>query len=323
MKILYIYKDYFQRRKQYGKIMRKFGHDVFFLKKKHKRDVNSISIKEIKECNPDLIWFLSPWYVKYNPIVMDYIHSKKIPITFYHGVSSRFPYTDWLDIWKQFTIIFSTMRKFCEYLKKNNIDSYFIPFGFYPNQYFKCVQQKKYNISFAGTIDKKVSPTKDDRCIYINSLKNIKKVVAHGISFKKKLHKNISVIQCKSHAEQREAYAQSKINLDLPWASGGCSFYDKKYQFRNRFFEIPATGNFMLTLKCPEFLEIFGEDAVGYYENNVESFKQEANRYLKDKDLRLKKSKIAYNIVHQKHTFTHRFKEMFKILKKHEIGSWK
>ncbi len=322
MRILYIYKDYLQRRKQYGKIMQKLGHEVIFLQKKHKKDVNSISIEEIRRCNPDLIWFLSPWYVKYNPIAMDYINSKKIPTTFYHGVSSRFPYPEWLHIWKQFTIIFSTMHKFCEYLSENNINSYYIPFGFHPKQYFRHKDKKRYRVSFAGTIDKKVNPKKDKRCIYLNSLKDIKKVVAHGISFKNKLDKKIGIVLCKSHTDQRIAYAQSKINLDLPWASGGCSFYDKKYQSRNRFFEIPATGNFMLSLRHPDFLKIFGEDAIGYYDDNIDSFRQEVKKYLKDKNLRVKKAEIAYKIVHQKHTFTHRFKEMFKVLKKYEIGKW-
>jgi len=316
MRILYIYKDYFGRRKVYGKYLKENGHKIIYLEKKHKQIKDQITVKEIKDANPDLIWLLSPFYIKYNPIAMEYIHSKKIPIVFYHGVGGRFPYTDWIDVWKQFSIIFSVPYDLHEYLLKNRINSYHMPFGFHPNQYFKSKGNKKYNISFAGTIDSSVNPKKDYRCIYMNSLKKYKKVAVFGTSFKNKLDKNITIKKCQTHEEQRYAYSITKINLELPFFSGACSFMKNKYHFRNRFFEIPATGNFMLSLKTPEFLEIFDEDTIGYYDNNIGSLKENVNKYLKDENLRKKMAEKAYKLVHQKHTFYHRFKEMCKIIKK-------
>jgi len=315
MRILYIYKDYFGRRKLYGQYLKQCGHKVIFLEKKHKTEKNQIKIEEIKKAKPDLIWFLSPYYVKYNPIAMEYIHSKNIPITFYHGVGGRFPYTDWLDVWKQFTIAFPVAYDLHEYFIENNINSYHIPFGFHPNQYFRCIKPKKYNISFAGTVVPSVNGKEDQRCIYLNSLRKYKKVAAFGESFKNKLEKNIIIRKCKSHEEQRNAYALTKINLELPFFSAPCDFMKDKYHFRNRFFEIPATGNFLLSLKTKEFLEIFDEDTIGYYDNNVESLKSSVDKYLKDKKIRNKMTEKAYKLVHQKHTFLHRFKKMSKILK--------
>jgi len=316
MRILYIYKDYFGRRKLYGKYLEECGHKVIYLEKKHKTIKNQISIKEIKKTNPDLIWFLSPFYVKYNPIVMEYINSKKIPITFYHGVGGRFPYTEWIDVWKQFTVAFPVAYDLHEYFIKNGINSYHMPFGFHPNQYFKCVNNQKYNVSFAGTVCKNIDVKKDYRCIYLNSLKEYKKICVFGESFKNKLNKNIIIKKCKTHKEQREAYSITKINLELPFFSDSCDFMKDKYHFRNRFFEIPATGNFLLSLKTKEFLNIFGEDTIGYYDNNIESFKESIDKYLKDKILRKKMTKKAYKLVHQKHTFLHRFQEMSNIIKK-------
>ena len=155
---------------------------------------------------------------------------------------------------------------------------------------------------------------KDNRCRYLNSIKNLNKVVAHSISFKGKLHKNIIVKACKTHQEQKQAYSQTKINLDLPFVSGGTSFYDNIYHLRNRFFEIPATGNFMMSIRCPKFIELFPEDTVGYYDD-IESFREIVIKYLKDKKIRNKMAEKSYKLAHQKHTFKHRFKEMCKILK--------
>ena len=315
MRILYIYKDYFQRRKLYGKIMQQLGHDVVFLEKKHKRIENQITIDEVKKAKPDLIWLQSPWYVKYNLASMEYIKSKKIPMVFYHTVSGRFPYSDWLDVWKQFAIIFPAPDDLHEYLIKNEINSHYMPFAFHPSQYFKSTGIKKHNVSFAGTVAFDANPKQDDRCKYLNTLKDFKNVVVFGKSFRGKLHKNISIRGCKTHKEQRSVYAKTKVNLSLPFFSGGCSFYKNQYHFKNRFFEIPATGNFLLTIRCPEFLEIFDEDTVGYYDDNIESLKESVKRYLKDDKIRQKIAEKSYKLVHQKYTYLHRFKDMFKIIK--------
>jgi spore maturation protein CgeB len=316
MRILYIYKDYFGRRKLYGRYLSQCGHKVIYLEKKHKGIKNQITVNEIKRAKPDLIWFLSPSYVKFNPISIEYIESKNIPMTFYHGVAGKFPYTDWIDIYKKFRIIFSVEKDVNEYFIKNGINSYHIPFGFHPNQYFKCVKKKKYNISFGGTIDSEAISKKDDRCIYLNALKKYNRVVVFGESFKNKLDKRITIKRCKSHEDQRHSYAITKINLELPFYSGCCDFMKNKYHFKNRFFEIPATGNFLLALRGSQFVDIFPEDVVGYYDPNIESFKESINKYLRDKELRKKMAEKAYKLAHQKHTFFHRFKKMSKIINK-------
>ncbi len=316
MRILYVYKDYFGRRKQYGKYLSQLGHKVIFLEKKHKTDKNCITIDEIKKAKPDLVWFLSPFYVKYNPIAMEYIHSRGISTTFYHGVGGRFHYSEWVDVWRQFTIAFPVVRELHEYLLDNGINSYHIPFGFHPDQYYKCIKKKKYNVSFAGTVVNEATLKNDDRCIYLNSLRKYDKVCAFGESFKGKIDKRILVVKCKSHKDQREAYGMTKINLELPFFSGACESMKKRYHFKNRFFEIPATGNFLLSLRTKEFLDIFPEDTVGYFDDNIDSLKESIDRYLKDKSLRKKKAEKSYKLIHDKHTFLHRFKKMSDIIKR-------
>ena len=151
------------------------------------------------------------------------------------------------------------------------------------------------------------------RSLYLQSLSNFN-IKVFGEAFKKRL-KNIFVQDYRGHDIQRIVYGQSKINIDIPFVNYKHSFYKNKTHWKNRSFEIPATGNFLLTLKCSEFLDIFGEDSVGYYDNNIESLKENVKKYLKDKKLRENMAKKAYKIVHNGHTYLHRFKKMFKILK--------
>ena len=120
----------------------------------------------------------------------------------------------------------------------------------------------------------------------------------------------------RSTKEQRDVYSKSKINLDLPFVNYRHPFYEGQCHFKNRFFEIPATRNFLLALRTPEALEIFPEDTVGYYDDSIGSLKENVHRYLKDKKARKKMAEKAYRLVHDKYTYLHMFKKMFKIIGK-------
>jgi len=195
-----------------------------------------------------------------------------------------------------------------------------MPFGFHPDQYYKTSSSKKYDISFCGTALIRDSFKNDKRAKYLRSLEKYN-IRVFGDSFKDKVNK-ITVKSYKTHNEQRKVYGKSKINLDLPFFHTKPVFYKDKYHIKNRLFEVPATGNFLLTTRCDEFLNIFDEDTIGYYDDNIESLKENVDKYLKDEKLRNKMVEKAYKLVHEKHTFYHRFKEMFKIIKK-ENGIFK
>ena len=186
--------------------------------------------------------------------------------------------------------------------------------GFYPKQYYKKNSSvKSYNITFMGNPFDNLPVEDDKRTIYLQSLINYNLVV-FGERFRKRL-KNILVKPYGGHDIQRKVYSLSKINLGMPFSLSSLKDYKNNLYFKNRFFEIPATGNFLLTAKCQDFIDIFPEDTVGYYDDNIESLKENINRYLKDKKLREKMAEMSYKIVHEKHTYLHRFKDMFKIIK--------
>ena len=53
MRILYIYNEYGERRKLYGKIMEKLGHKVSYFCIRNKLKKNQVNIKHIKNAKPD------------------------------------------------------------------------------------------------------------------------------------------------------------------------------------------------------------------------------------------------------------------------------
>ncbi len=318
MKILFIYRDYKGRRKRYGQMMEKCGHKVSYLQILEKKIKNQVHVRDIKKYNPDLVWIYTPYYISRKVIsdeTLNYIKSKKIFIVMYATIDPEISYIDMMNTWKKIDFLFVQYMPLCDFLKKNNLKAYYIPLGFYPDQYYKFVNKKKYDITFMGSSQSYLLPGKDKRVRYLQSLSDCKyKTVVFGESFNGRL-KGIPIKNFRGHDIQRLVFSQSKINLDLPVINYKHSFYKNKYHLKNRSFEIPATCNFLLTLRCSEYLNIFPEDTIGYYDNNIESFKESIDKYLKDKELRKKMSEKAYKLVHEKHTFYHRFKEMFQIIK--------
>ena len=319
MKILYIYRDYKGRRKKYGEMMERCGHKVKYLKILEKKIKNQVNIKDIKKYSPDIVWIYTPYYVSRKVIsddAINYIKSKKIYLAMYATIDPEVPYIDELKVWKKIDFLFVQYKPLSDFLRKNNLNAHYIPLGFYPDQYYKIINKKKYDVTFMGTSQSYSPPSKDERAKFMQSLSGCKyTTVVFGESFKGRVN-GIPVKSFKGHNIQRLVFSQSKINLDLPVINYKHSFYKNKYHLKNRSFEIPATGNFLLTLKCSEYLNLFPEDTVGYYDNNIESFKENIDKYLKDKNIRKKMAERAYKLVHEKHTYLHRFKDMFKIIAK-------
>ena len=304
------------RRKAYGGMMEQCGHKVNYLKVKDKHKKNSISFSYL-ENKFDLIWFQNISYVRNNGKFIDSARSMGVPIVVYYTFNPQESYKDygWIKVWKRIDYFFVHNKIFCEFLKGVGVNAHYMPLGFYTNQYFKVFTDKVFDVSFCGTDLKREDKNVDKRAIYIRALKKYN-IVVYGQGFKGKVGK-ISVSSYKTHKKQRNVYSKTKINLDLPFFCTPDKIYQEgnsRYHIKNRFFEVPATGGFLLTVRCPEFLDIFDEDTVGYYDDNIESLRESVARYLKDDSLRKKMSKRAYKLVHDKHTYLHRFKKMFKII---------
>jgi len=296
--------------------MSQCGAKVSYIRINEKKIPNQIKVKDIKAHNPDVIWILTPFYILYNVIpreTLDYVRSRKIKIISYTHVMPSVPYFQQLDVYGKIDILFIHCKEANIFFNKHKINSFYVPLGFYPHQYFKTIsEKKKYDITFMGSAFDNLPISEDKRTVYLQSLKNYN-IRVFGKKFKKRL-KKIVVRGYRGHEVERITYGKTKINLGLPFSLGNSKCYKNKTYLKNRFFEIPATGNFLLTCKNPDFLEIFDESAVGYYDNSVESLKENVNKYLKDKTLREKMAERAYKLVHAKHTYLHRFKAMFKIL---------
>ena len=319
MKILYIYRDYKGRRKLYGSMMQQCDNEVSYLQILEKKIPNQVTIKCIKKYNPDIVWLYTPYYLWKKVIsddTIEYLKSKKIKLISYCHLIPDLSYDEQVNIYSKLDFLFVHCKKADDFFKEKGINSFYSPLGFYPNQYYKTLSKnKKYDVSFMGSAFKNLPVEKDRRTLYLQSLEKYN-IAVFGEGFKKRLKNiNIPISKYRGHDIQRKVYSETKINLGLPFSLGHLGEYKKECYLKNRFFEIPATCNFFLTTKQSDFLEIFPEDIVGYYDDSIESLKENIDKYLKDERLRTKMAKRSYKMVHEKHTYLHRFKEMFKIIR--------
>ena len=314
MKILYLHHEYGGRYERYGEVMTQFGHEVDYIPITSKIKPNQVFVKHIQESNPDLIWLLSPFYISHKVITddaLDYIKSKKIPIAIYSTLNTQIPYPETIDIWKQMDFIFANNKSMAEHFQEQGLNSHYVPLACYLDQYYPVDKEKKWNVSFMGSPQTTV-PLEDDR--RIKCIKSLQKygIIVFGDRFNKR---NIRALRFSNHREQREVYSRSKINLDLPYINSPLGFYKDLYHVKNRFFEIPATNNFMVTGRCDDFLELLDETMVGYYDgNSIESLQETVERYLKDDFQRKQMSERSYKVTKEKHTYWHRFRDMFEII---------
>jgi spore maturation protein CgeB len=312
MNITYIYHEYRNRRKRYADEMTKLGHKVSLLPVANKKAPGLITCQQIKDTKPDLLFLLSPFYIA-NKVITDeaiaWAKNRGTPIVCYSTLNTQVPFTEMNATWKAFDIFFAQQRQLTTHLKSIGVNAHYMPLGFYPDQYPPRRGAKTLPISFMGNPQTTVNGS-DKRVEYVKTLAG-RGIKVWGKAFN---GKGIEAKAFNGHARQCEVYAQSKINLDLPFINSAHPFYANMYHLKNRFFEVPATQNFLLTAMCGEFTDILGEDMVGYYDDSPEGLRTAVHEYLGNDALRQGMATRAHVEVMAKHTFGHRFREMFRVL---------
>jgi spore maturation protein CgeB len=293
--------------------MSKLGHKVTLLFVKDKKLPNQITLDQVKTTKPDLLFLLSPFYVDKNVITAEAISWAKnsgVPIVCYSTLNTQVPYTEMNSTWRKFDLFFCQHYQMTQYLKSIGVDAHFMPLGFYPDQYYPENNTRMINVSFMGSPQTTVKGAADKRVQYVKALAG-HDIAVFGKAF---MAKGVNATPFKTHQDQRRVYSYTKINLDLPFINSAHPFYKNMFHCKNRLFEVPATNSFLLTARNKEFTAILGEDMVGYYDDSIESLRAAIDKYLKNDQLRRVMATRAYHEVMNKHTFSHRFQEMFKII---------
>lgn len=298
MKILYIYREYKDRRKRFGNELIKLGNDVTFcdLKKQKPSDKMYEDI--------DILWFLN---VKYAGEVISFdkineLRKRGIKTVVYNTIPVGKSIKEIKKLIKYFDYPFINNERFSKIF-----DTYYIPFAFYKEDYYPIKMKKTINVSFAGHPQTMLPIEQDER---VKWLKQFPEVEVYGKKICERL--GIKIRQYSGHKFQRELYNKSKVNLDLPFINS--SLYSDILHLKNRFFEIPACKGLLVTHYSVEFDKLLEHGKEALYYSNIEDLKRIIKFVTNHSEEYDHIREAGYKRVMKEHQFCHRFKKMMEII---------
>lgn len=316
MKILYITHEYGDRWAKYATFLRKLGHDVDLELLKDKRTPNQVTAKRHSP-NYDLVWTFAADYVWNKVLSYDFIdkvnNSKSIFIG-YCTLSTVVPFKDWVNNFKVYDICFLHSKLVTEMAEEVDLKNvYYMPYGFDKDEYYKIKTKKKFNISFMGSAQTNKSPEEDGRVQIINALKEFK-IKVFGSTLKGRVDRSIKVSRFRTHKKMNKVYNQSKINLNIPLINSTLPEFENKYHPKDRFYEIPGSGNFMISGYADEFNEQLKDNIHSAYYNNIDDLCSKVEYYLTNEKEREDMALEGYNHAINNHQTIFRFKKMMNII---------
>jgi len=250
---------------------------IFILKGEY---IHSETIKEIKEKNKDVKIFV--WYMD-DPF-----------ICWFDNNQYKF-FEESIKSTKYFDKIFVFDEYFVEGIKQRlNKEIYYLPLVFEETMFKKIETEKKYNISFIG-------------CNTKERYEHLKEIEAYGLTIfgdnwqdlnKYKLGDVIPL------EKTNTIYNQSLINFNF-------HHYQTVFGANTRTFEVPGSGNFLLTdyRKSMEQLFEIGKEIECF--KSKEELKEKVKYYLENKNKIFEISEAGYKRAIKEHTYKHRIKYVF------------
>lgn len=311
MKIVYVFRDPFDRRQYDPGVLTQLGHSVtaFEISPKEKHalltrqfvgadmvffteivDFNRLlpvgALREIKKGNTRLVFFgalvepvdaLAKWFEPF-----DWVFIRNEPIA----------------------------QRLCEYTHSEKY--VWMPTGFHPSQYFPSPQKvgKDIDVSFAGDTLSRLGKNQDTRAIYLKSmLRHIGNTRIYGHRLCKRV--GAKARKYKTHREERSVYWRTKVNLDLPFLNYPHLAND--IHIKNRTIEIPACGEIQLTAYDPSFVKLFKSEEEVFYYTSKNDMVDKAKWIIENYDKLGHVREAARKRSMEEHQYIHRYKKMMDI----------
>ena len=257
--ILFVYREYKDRRKRYGDELAKLGHAVTFCDIKKKKIPN--------EVNADILWLLNISFAGKHISLkkMNKLRKKGVKIVSYSPVPVGKTIDEIKIILEHFDYVFVPNMMFANIFKVD-----YMPLGFYKEDYYPLNIPKTVDVSFAGHPQTMLHVTSDMK---VKWLRQVPEVSVYGKKICERL--GVKIRQYSGHKFQRELYNKSKVNLDLPFINS--PLYRDVLHLKNRFFEIPACKGLLVTHYSSEFAKLLKPDEEAIYYNSVAELKDIIN----------------------------------------------
>jgi len=316
MNILYITHEYGDRWIKYATFLRQLGHNVDLVALKDKRTPNQITAKRYSS-KYDIVWAFAADYVWYKVLSDDFIDAIKNGRSVFIGwctLNTAVPFKDWVNNFKAYDTCFLHSKLVTEMAKAAGLANvYYMPYGFDKDEYYKINKRKKFNITFMGSAQTNKPPEEDQRAQIINVLRGFG-IRVFGKTLKGRVDKSIRVSRFRTNRKMNRVYNQSKINLNIPLINSALPEFVDQYHPKNRFYDIPGSGNFMISGYVDEFNEQFNEGIHCAYYHDIDDLCSKVEYYLTHEREREEIALAGYHHALEHHQTIFRFRDMVDIL---------
>jgi spore maturation protein CgeB len=316
MNILYITHEYGDRWVKYATFLRRLGHKVDLEVLKDKRTPSQITAKRYSS-KYDVVWSFAADYIWYKVLsddFMDAVRNGRSVFVGYCTLNTAIPFKDWVNSYSVFDICFLHSKLVTDMAKTAGLTNvYYMPYGFDKDEYYKINTKKKFNISFVGSAQTNKPPEADARAQIINALKGFG-IRVFGASLEGRVDKSIKVSKFSTHRKMNKVYNQSRINLNIPLINSALPEFADKHHPKNRFYEIPGSGNFMISGYADEFNEQFSEGIHCAYYYDIDNLCSKVEYYLTHEKEREEIALAGYHHALKYHQTVFRFRDMMNII---------
>lgn len=313
MNILFIYHDYFERRKKYGYILNELGHDVRFCNVGNKTKGKVVSTKMLEGI--DFVLAINVAYRYFgslNDNFIDRMKQKNIKLASYSTVLCEKTIPEMVEIAKDHDYVFEHTPEVVDMFKehdKDNADKYiWLPHGFHPEQFYSKPQKKIYDISFGG--HKQIRHGK--RCDCLSELKRHYNITVFNAGLCKRM--GVKVRKYNTAKEERTIYNKTKLCINLPYYDSTMPHLRWIAAPNDRFFEVPACGALQLTEHGDYLVKMFEPDKECFYFKDIPDMVKKAGWILKNEgDLDCVRSAARERALDE-HTYKHRLKKLLEVV---------
>ena len=264
------------------------------------------------------MWTFAADYIWYKVLSNDFIDAVKSGRAVFIGwctLNTAIPFKDWVNNYRVYGTCFLHSKLVTEMAKATGLTNvHYMPYGFDKGEYYKIRTKKKFNITFMGSAQTNKPPEEDARAQIINALKRLG-IRVFGASLRGRVDQSIKVSSFSTHREMNKIYNQSKINLNIPAINSTLPEFTDRYHPKNRFYEIPGSGNFMISGYADEFNEQFNNGIHCTYYYDIDDLCSKVEYYLTHEKEREDIALAGYNHALRCHQTIFRFRDMMNIIK--------
>ena len=304
MKLLFLFHEYGDRRWfQYTSALERLGHQVEVVLLRNKFEPDQVSVDQLA-ADYQAIWINSAEYLWSGAVGDDFLQAareRRMALVGYVTLKANVPLADWFGLYRKFDLCLVHSKELTHRARAYGLDHvHHLPYGFDPHSYYSCEVAKDITISFAGNPEQGKPIEEDRRVRVINVLKPFK-IRVFGVGFAGRLDAGIQVRPFSTNREMNEIYNRSAINLDIPCVTSTIPEIEDFYHPKFRLFDVPGSGNFLLSGYAPEFDEAFPERVCAAYYRNPDELCASVEYYLTHESQRREIERQAHHHAHQNH----------------------